>query len=139
MEKLIGHCDCGKLSYECTEEPINSVFCYCTCCQQRTNSDKWFGIWVKENGFSITKGESSTFIRQGSSGKDMVHHFCSECGNTVAVYVEAGRFYTVSVATLENSSDFSPNMAIYTASAAPWATFPEGVPKYDTLPPSMGG
>ncbi len=52
----------------------------------------------------------------------------------VEAYVEAGRFYTVSVATLENSNDFSPSMAIYTSSAAKWATFPEGVPKYDTLP-----
>ena len=139
MEKIIGKCDCGNIEYECTEEPINSVFCYCTSCQQRTNSDKWFGIWIRAKGFNITKGKTTTFIRKGSSGKDMVHHFCSNCGNNIAAYAEAGNFYTVSVTTLENSDDFSPSMAIYIASAPKWATFPEGVPKYDTLPPGMGG
>jgi hypothetical protein len=30
-------------------------------------------------------------------------------------------------------------MAIYTASAPKWAVFPEGVPKFDILPPEMSG
>ena len=139
MNNRTGKCDCGAVEYECSESPINSVFCYCTSCQQRTNSDKYFGIWVRENGFAFKKGETKTFVRKGSSGKDMVHHFCSNCGNTVAVYVEAGQFYTVSVTTLENSEGLAPQMSIYTASAPNWATFPEGVPKYNTLPESMGG
>jgi hypothetical protein len=29
-------------------------------------------------------------------------------------------------------------MAIYTKSASKWAVFPEGVPKFDKLPPGMG-
>ena len=118
---------------------MNTVFCYCTDCQQRTNSDKWFGIWVREAGFAINQGTTRTYVRKGSSGKDMVHHFCGECGNNIAVYSEAGKFYTVSVTTLENSADYVPAMAIYVASAPKWATFLEGVPRFETLPPGMGG
>ncbi|SET50002.1 Glutathione-dependent formaldehyde-activating enzyme [Thalassotalea agarivorans] len=69
----------------------------------------------------------------------MVHYFCGKCGNTVAVFSEAGNFYTVSVSTLEDSERFSPQMSIYARSAAKWATFPKDVPIFDTIPPSMGG
>lgn len=139
MTSIAGQCDCGNVKYECTQEPINSVFCYCTSCQQRTNSDKWFGLWIREAGFKFTSGKTKTFSRKGSSGKNMVHHFCENCGNTVAVFSEAGKFYTVSVTTMTDNNGLVPHMAIYTRSAPEWATFPEGVPKFDTIPASMGG
>ena len=139
MSTVKGRCDCGEIEFECTEAPINSVFCYCTDCQQRTNSDKWFGLWIRENGFSVTKGTPSTFSRKGSSGMSMIHHFCKDCGNNFAVYSEAGQFFTVSVTTLDDSDHYAPEMAIYTASAPTWAVFPEGVPRFDNIPKSMGG
>lgn len=139
MSVVTGKCDCGKIEFECTEEPINSVFCYCTDCQQRTNSDKWFGLWIREDGFAITKGTPETFSRKGSSGMNMVHHFCKDCGNNFAVYSETGKFYTVSVTTLDEPSGYAPQMSIYTSSAPPWATFPEDVPKFKNIPVSMGG
>ena len=57
----------------------------------------------------------------------------------MAAEVTIGDFYSVGVATLDNSQKLRPKMAIYTASASAWAVFPEDVPKFDILPPNMGG
>lgn len=67
----------------------------------------------------------------------MNHRFCSECGCTLAIEVTVGGFYSVAAPTLIENK-FSPNMVIYAASAPKWAVFPEGVPRYDILPPGMG-
>ncbi|WP_163832044.1 hypothetical protein [Spartinivicinus ruber] len=48
-------------------------------------------------------------------------------------------FYSVAASTLKDNSTFAPKMAIYTASAPSWAVFPEGIPKFDVLPPEVSG
>lgn len=133
-EKHTGRCTCGEIEVSIAGEPMNAVFCYCTDCQRETGSDKWFGLWVAMDNLTFTKGEPSTFTRLGSSGKPVHKKFCGTCGTTLCSDFTAGGFYSVAASVLDQSNAFSPKMAIYTAGAADWAVYPEGVPKYDTFP-----
>jgi len=138
MESYNGKCSCGEIEFNFEGEPINTVFCYCKECQSHTGSDKWFGLWVPTDKFKITKGTPSSYTRIADSGHEVYHNFCSKCGTTVCAEITVANFYSVpATALLEHN--FSPNIAIYAASAPAWAVFPEGVPKFDTLPPNMGG
>lgn len=139
MNKYEGNCSCGAIHYAFEGEPFNSAFCYCHDCQRRSGSDKWFGLWVAKNKFSFTKGSPSTFTRLGDSGKAMHHQFCGACGTNLCVEVTVGDFYSVAATTLIGDHALSPKIAIYAASAPAWAVFPEGVPKFDILPPGLGG
>ena len=139
MEKHIGKCGCGNIEYCFEGKPINTVFCYCKECQTTTSSDKWFGLWVPVDRFTFTKGTPSKFTRIGDSGKDVNLNFCGDCGTTLCAEVTVGNFYSVGASTLSDNNNFFPKMAIYTASAPAWAVFPDGVPKFDILPPGMGG
>lgn len=134
MKKYQGGCACGAIKYTFENEPINSVFCYCKACQVHTGSDKWFGLWVPIVNFTFVKGVPSSFSRQGDSSKELIYHFCSECGTTLCLEAVVGRFYSVASTTLNDNDNLSPKMAIYTASAPVWAVFPEGLPKFDRLP-----
>ena len=87
---------------------------------------------------SSNKGIPTIFTRIGSSGKDLNHMFCEQCSVTMCIEVTAGKFYSISVPTLDNDADIKPSMAIYAASAPSWAVFPEGVPKFDILSPNFG-
>ncbi len=139
MSKHIGSCSCGEVEYSFEGDPINAVFCYCSECQKLTGSDKWFGVWVPTGKFQFTKGEPSVFTRIGDSGKEMNQHFCSKCATTLCTEVTIGNFYSVSGSSLSAESSFLPKMAIYTASAPSWAVLPEDIPKFDILPPGLGG
>ena len=136
MKKHEGKCSCGNIEYSFDDEPINSAFCYCKECQSHTGSDKWFGLWVPIDKFTFSKGEPTKFTRIGDSGKEVNHYFCDQCGTTVCAEITVGNFYSVAASTLNNNNEFTPNMAIYTASAPAWAVFPEGVQKFETLPPN---
>lgn len=139
MNKTLGKCTCGELEFECEGDPINSVFCYCPSCQRLTNSDKWFGVWYSKNNMHLLKGEPRVFTRKGDSGKNMEHMFCRTCGTTIAAFCEAGDFYSVAASCLNIGQALLPKMLIYTSQAASWAHFPSDIPKFDILPPRMGG
>jgi len=137
MDEHIGSCSCGDIEFYFESDPINSIFCYCKECQALTGSDKWFGIWVPKDNFKFTKGSPSTYSRVGNSGNDVNYQFCSTCSTALCAEVTVGNFYSVAATSLKNNK-FLPKMSIYASSASSWATFPDGVPKFDTLPPGMG-
>ena len=139
MNKKDGGCQCGAIKYSCVGEPINSVFCYCKECQLLTGSDKWSGLWFPKDKLEFIKGTPSVTTRKGDSGKDIHRMYCSECEVTVCAEVTVGNFYSVSTSTLNENNTVKPAMLIYTASAPEWAVFPKGVPKFDILPPNLGG
>jgi len=139
MEVKNGSCGCGSLRYQFKDEPINSVFCYCKECQTHTGSDKWFGTWIPQDNFKIIKGTPVTYTRKGESGNDLIHLFCSDCGVSICAEVTVGKFYSVAVSTITDIHNIKPSMAIYAASAPSWALFPDNIPKFDVLPPSLEG
>ncbi|WP_027706777.1 GFA family protein [Zooshikella ganghwensis] len=139
MGEYKGQCACGAVAYSIDGEPINTAFCYCKSCQVHTGSDKWFGVWVPKEKLTFTKGQPTLYTRLGDSGKDMIHNICGHCGTTLCIEVTVGNFYSVSASTLDNHENLKPNIAIYTASAPSWAVFPEGIAKYDVLPPELSG
>ncbi|MYM60035.1 hypothetical protein GTG28_12450 [Vibrio sp. OCN044] len=139
MEIRNGSCGCGSLKYQIEGDPINSVFCYCKECQKTTGSDKWFGTWIPKNNFKIIEGSPLIYSRQGDSGKDLNLLFCPDCGVNICAEVTVGNFYSVAVSTIDDIHNIKPTMSIYTASAPNWAVFPADVPKFDILPPDMGG
>ena len=136
MSTNYGRCDCGNIEYEFQDDPINTVFCYCKTCQLHTNSDKWFGVWVPFNKFKFIKGTPSSFTAIGDSGKETHRLFCGDCATPIGLKCDGFDLYSLSASTIEGGKALRPKMLIYTSVAPDWATFPKGVPKYDTLPPS---
>ena len=137
MNPLSGCCACGDIEYKITGQPINVCYCYCTECQIHTNSDKWFGVWIQQEHFHLVKGSAKKYTRKGDSGRNMVHYFCGNCGTTFSIFVEIGGFFSVAGNTLKTEKPLTPVMLIYTKNAMSTALYPEGVPKYDVLPPEM--
>lgn len=133
-----GKCACGEVEFTFSGEPIGSVFCYCHSCQFRTNADRWFGVWVPKDNFSFIKGKPSSFIRKGDSGKSVEHFFCGNCGFNLAGFAEMPNIYSVAASAIKHGEKLSPEMLIYTAHAPEGSIFPEGIPRYDKLPPGLG-
>ena len=133
-----GKCACGEVEFTSTGDPIGTSYCYCQSCQFRTNSDRYFGVWVPKDNLTFTKAKPSSFIRTGDSGKTVEHLFCGNCGTNLAGFAEIGNFYSLAASSIENEEQFAPQMLIYTAFAPEGAIFPDGVPRYDRGPPGMG-
>ena len=134
-----GSCQCGQVRFEFTGEPINQVFCYCTDCQTRTGSDKWFGIWVPSDNFRFTgETEPAAWTTKDDAGADIHCHTCPVCGVSLSVEFTSAGFHTVAASNIEGNGEFSPRMAIFASSAAKWAILPSDIPVFDRFPPEMG-
>ena len=135
-----GSCDCGQVRFEFTGDPINQVFCYCTDCQLRTGSDKWFGIWVPSDNFKyLGQTVPIKYTTKNEAGGNISCYTCPNCGVSLSTEFEFAGFHTVAASSIEDNDDFKPKMAIFASSAAKWAILPTDIPVFDKLPPEMSG
>lgn len=61
--------------------------------------------------------------------------YCKDCGTNLYIEVRVANIISIATGTLINSTELKPNIVIYTSSAPSWAVFPEGVPRFEKLPP----
>ena len=78
-----GGCQCGKVRYEVTEQPLNVYTCHCLDCQRRTGSSFGIAAFFAKEQATITQGSSTQFRRGSDSGSDVTFHFCGVCGSTI--------------------------------------------------------
>ena len=75
-------CRCGRLTATCRGEPVRVSICHCLACQQRSGSA--FAAQVRFPADRVRiDGHSCSWTRTADSGRDVVYHFCPECGSTV--------------------------------------------------------
>jgi len=76
-----GHCMCGGVRFEVTEEPLSAGYCHCTRCQRRTGTAWSINARVAPEHFRITAGEEA--IRTWAPENGFPKSFCSLCGSAL--------------------------------------------------------
>lgn len=133
---IVGGCLCGAIRYECTAEPIFMGNCHCRDCQKATGAPfiSAFGVMTEALSFS---SPPKTIEMTADNGNKVTRGFCAECGTTLF-----GRstgmpvLTTVSAATLDDSSWFTPGAELYVSSALPWVSLNPDLPKFEKMPQS---
>lgn len=97
-----GHCHCGAVAYEAKiDADTGTTRCNCSLC---TPSRFWFAI-VQPEDFKLENGEDQlsdySWIPPGKSKAHLRYRFCKTCGVRTFAEGEAGKFYAVSIATLD--------------------------------------
>ncbi len=132
---LTGSCLCGAVRYEASAEPVFSGHCYCTDCQKETGGGHLTIAAVPDSTVKIT-GPTSMFSKLGASGQPTERTFCSKCGSTLLSRPRAIAGMTLLRAgTLDNPSQITPGMSIYTSRAQTWDQPSENIPGFPEMPP----
>ncbi|MFI8509414.1 hypothetical protein [Pseudomonas sp. NPDC079086] len=97
----------------------------------------WSVVWIMcaNRKFKFTKSSPGAFLPVGDSGQAIIFTFALPA---VGADITFGNFYSVVPPPIIGDHKRSAEMAIYMASAAKWAKFPERVRKFKILPPAMG-
>ena len=80
FEPLRGRCYCGKLRYEVTSEPSETVVCHCPDCRRAIGAQSVAWFFVPRASFTVTDGELKSF----SAKEGIERFFCGECGTSIA-------------------------------------------------------
>jgi hypothetical protein len=133
MAGTAGGCDCGKVRYRLTAEPIMINCCHCRACQRQTGSAFGVNMLIEAENVELLGEEPVAHEVASGSGKGQAVHCCASCGTSVwGVYHAAGdgvRF--VRGGTLDDPDLAVPRAHIWTETKQPWVVIPDGVPRFE--------
>ena len=133
-KRFTGGCLCGQVRYEAVGEPTLMGHCYCADCRKASGSGfiPFMGFAASAVRFS---GETLQFRSKAFRGGEAVRNSCPVCGGLVfGGEVGIDDSHTIYAGSLDDPSLFKPKIAIFTRDRPAWATLPEGLTVFETLP-----
>ena len=133
-----GGCACGAIRYECYAQPLMMFNCHCRDCQRATGGPFVSGLIVVENAFKLTCGTLRYHLTESQAGGRHKRGFCGECGSRITggenADVTTG-IVGITAASLDDPSEFQPQMDFWVSDAQPWDHMDPRLPKYPQYPP----
>ena len=129
-----GHCLCGKVSYAVRGDPVIVAHCHCDDCQRMSGSGHSTGAMYPLESLSL-HGEVAEYALISESGNRVTRVFCPSCGSPIL-----GRnsgmegFATLSLGTMDDSSDLIPGVTVFARNRKPWDSMDESIQTFDAQP-----
>ncbi|KAI0503413.1 Mss4-like protein [Xylaria bambusicola] len=119
-----GGCFCGKVRYSIEGEPLGKAICHCLDCRKITGSTYSTNIIVAGPNFKLLSGTPKSIAKTADSGKEIVSHFCGDCGSTLfRDGVSFGDGKVIKAGTLDDINaldDAKPAVELFAAHRAGW-------------------
>ena len=116
-----GGCRCGQVRFRSTEEPLPTMACHCTGCQQMTGSAFSLSAMYPTAGFEVTAGEP---VVGGLHGPTR-HLFCPHCLSWLFTRPEGAEWLVNVRATMfDEAAAFTPFMETFTDERLAWVATP---------------
>jgi len=132
-----GGCQCGKIRYALSGEPVTCYACHCTDCQTQSGAGFSLSMIVPLESLTVIQGEPAKYRRHiGERHSDQ--RFCSECGTRLwGNGSRAPDLAFLKPGTLDDTSWVEPIAHVWTRSAQPWVKFASDTVMYETQPEDL--
>ena len=126
-----GGCSCAAVRYRLTSEPLFTHCCHCLNCQRQTGSAFVINLLIEADRVELLAGDPQPVEVPRDDGSTQRIYRCADC--QVAVFSEYGRpeIKFVRAGTLDEPSQVTPDVHIYTRSKVPWITLPESASAFE--------
>ena len=125
-----GGCTCGLVRYILTRDPMFVHCCHCTWCQKETGAAFAVNAIIESEFVELTKGTPIIVDTPSYSGEGQKILRCPDCQMALwSYYSGSGELVSfIRVGTLDEPSDFSPDIHIYTSTKLPWVNLTGEIP-----------
>lgn len=121
---MLGGCACGKVRYECSEEPLVQLICHCRDCQRAGGSAFAAFVIVPSDRLAYRGTAMRYHDVRAESGRTLRRQFCGECGSPVSArWPELPRVELLHVASLDDQTVFAPTHELWVSRAEAWHPF----------------
>ena len=132
---VAGSCQCGRVTYEVTEQPVATAACHCSDCQKLSASAFSLTMYLRRSGFRLLTGDLRSWERPTESGGVAVCWFCPDCGNRIYHEDPANpEFVRLKPGTLDDTSVLEPQALVWTCRRQPWLEHYAELPAFDRQP-----
>lgn len=132
---LKGGCLCGSVKYTLNQPALYQLACICTQCQKIGGGFGVGSLIVPKGSVEIEGTEHVKEFTLPDSTTKIVRQFCSNCGTHLFAYGNTHPVTAVHGGTLDDPSNFNPQVVIWGQSKRPYHCFKESVPIFDQYPP----
>lgn len=131
-ETISGGCNCGAIRYTIASKPLAVAVCHCSNCRRQSGSAFSVNIVVPAATMEV-EGEVATYEDSDTeSGSPVLRQYCADCGSPIRSMTGAQpKIAIVKAGTADDPSQFTPSIHVWTQSALPWVTIPEGLPRFE--------
>ena len=130
-----GACLCGEIEYRLLEDALTVYACHCTECQRQGGASFSLGMIVRRAAFELVRGEASEYRFETSDGRVKQASFCPRCSTRLWNPAQNPDLLVLEAGTLDDASWVYPVGHIWTRSAQPWLSIPEGAMRFAEQPP----
>ena len=129
-----GHCLCGGVRFEVTEEPLSAGYCHCTRCQRRTGTAASAQARIQPGSLTVTQGEE--LIRTYAPPDGFPKLFCGTCGSALwSRSPDDPDIISVRLGAFDGDPGIRPSLRQFCAYAAAWEDIPDdGLPRHAERP-----
>ena len=131
-----GGCLCGDTRFEILGPPMIVHACHCTHCQRRSGVPFVVNLWIEDSLVNVLSGtpvkHGEVVSEQGQSSEGWA---CQKCGFGLWTVYHAARKGSIFLraGTLDDPSEFPPDVHIFTRSKQPWVQIPDDVPSFEAF------
>lgn len=124
------HCRCGSTAFAVTGEPLVTLACHSTGCQQMTASAFSLTAIFPRDRFQVTRGTPVLGGLRDATG----HHHCPDCKSWLYTAPEGMEVVNVRPTMLDPPAFNVPFVETFTSEKLPWASTP-ALHSYEGFPP----
>lgn len=129
-----GRCLCGAVTYEIQAFPKIVAHCHCVDCQRLSGSGHTTGAMFSTETLKL-KGKTAEYNLQANNKTVVTRVFCPACGSPIlGKNTGMPGFVTITLGTLEDSSDFTPEVTIFSRNCNKWDIMDTTLLSFDTQP-----
>ena len=134
-QTFTGGCLCGAVRYEARGQPVFAGHCHCRDCQRATGAGHASYMGMPRQQVKVS-GETRMFSILADSGLPANRLFCPTCGSQIMAADSATPdIITIFAGTLDDTSLFNPQAAIYVRSRPHWDRTIHALPEFEAAPP----
>ena len=137
MTRYTGGCCCGKVRYEIAAAPIRGFQCQCRDCQRDTGAGHASVMVFPRAALAVVTGVVTETLRTADSGERKLKGFCGSCGSPLYNKpLSKPDMLGVYVGTLDDPSDFQPELVMFASRGHAWDHLDPALPKLPNMRPS---
>ena len=131
---ITGGCLCGALRYRAAGEPKLQGLCHCRNCQRLSGGGHIGWLCFGEDAVTV-EGATRAYATTGGSGATATRYSCPTCHSIVFGRAEVmPGLINLYAGSLDDTSQFKPQMAIFTRSRPAWDDSSRDLRCFETVP-----
>lgn len=129
---LEGGCQCGRIRYRISAEPLMAAICHCTMCRRANAAPAVAWAMFHEDQVVFLQDQPATY----PSSAEARRGFCRVCGTQISFTADyLPGLIDITIGSLDQPELLAPTLHYWGSERLPWLHLADDLPQFPEFPP----